>query len=139
MLNVSGRRFETWRATLERYPDTLLGGAERDFFYDEEAGEIFLDRDPEVFRYVLNFYRTGHLHCPRHECIQAYDEELSFYGLAPELVGDCCLEDYRDRKKENLERLAEVAGPHRMRWVGGGCWERRRLRGGLGEGKGWIC
>ncbi|XP_006269097.2 potassium voltage-gated channel subfamily D member 1 isoform X1 [Alligator mississippiensis] len=107
VLNVSGRRFETWRATLERYPDTLLGGAERDFFYDEEAGEIFLDRDPEVFRYVLNFYRTGHLHCPRHECIQAYDEELSFYGLAPELVGDCCLEDYRDRKKENLERLAE--------------------------------
>ena len=24
-INVSGRRFETWRNTLEKYPDTLLG------------------------------------------------------------------------------------------------------------------
>ncbi|XP_040589659.1 potassium voltage-gated channel subfamily D member 1 isoform X2 [Mesocricetus auratus] len=60
-----------------------------------------------MFRHVLNFYRTGRLHCPRQECIQAFDEELAFYGLVPELVGDCCLEEYRDRKKENAERLAE--------------------------------
>jgi hypothetical protein len=25
LINVSGRRFETWRNTLEKYPDTLLG------------------------------------------------------------------------------------------------------------------
>ncbi|KAK1328938.1 hypothetical protein QTO34_011108 [Cnephaeus nilssonii] len=29
VLNVSGRRFETWRTTLERYPDTLLGSTRR--------------------------------------------------------------------------------------------------------------
>lgn len=38
---------------------------------------------------------------------QAFDEELAFYGIVPELIGDCCLEEYRDRKKENAERLAE--------------------------------
>lgn len=84
VVNVSGRRFETWKNTLDRYPDTLLGSSEKEFFY-----------------------RTGRLHCPRQECIQAFDEELAFYGLVPELVGDCCLEEYRDRKKENAERLAE--------------------------------
>lgn len=25
IINVSGRRFETWRNTVEKYPDTLLG------------------------------------------------------------------------------------------------------------------
>ncbi|XP_030404102.1 potassium voltage-gated channel subfamily D member 1 [Gopherus evgoodei] len=107
VVNVSGRRFQTWQNTLDRYPDTLLGSSEKDFFYDEDSQEYFFDRDPEIFRHVLNFYRTGHLHYPRHECIQAFDEELSFYGIIPELIGDCCLEEYRDRKKENAERLAE--------------------------------
>ncbi|KAG8447295.1 hypothetical protein GDO86_014671 [Hymenochirus boettgeri] len=107
VVNVSGRRFQTWKNTLDRYPDTLLGSTEKEFFFNQETQEYFFDRDPEMFRHILNFYRTGKLHYPRHECIQAFDEELSFYGIIPEIIGDCCLEEYRDRKKENLERLAE--------------------------------
>ncbi|XP_075709989.1 A-type voltage-gated potassium channel KCND3 isoform X2 [Rhinoderma darwinii] len=107
ILNVSGRRFQTWRTTLERYPDTLLGSTEKDFFFNEETKEYFFDRDPEVFRCILNFYRTGKLHYPRYECITAYDEELSFYGILPEIIGDCCYEEYKDRKRENAERLMD--------------------------------
>uniref|UniRef100_A0A8C5M9U9 Potassium voltage-gated channel subfamily D member 3 n=1 Tax=Leptobrachium leishanense TaxID=445787 RepID=A0A8C5M9U9_9ANUR len=107
ILNVSGRRFQTWRTTLERYPDTLLGSTEKDFFFNEETKEYFFDRDPEVFRSILNFYRTGKLHYPRYECISAYDEELSFYGILPEIIGDCCYEEYKDRKRENAERLMD--------------------------------
>lgn len=107
MLNVSGRRFQTWRTTLDRYPDTLLGSSEKDFFYNEETKEYFFDRDPDVFRSILNFYRTGKLHYPRHECISAYDEELTFFGIIPEIIGDCCYEEYKDRKRENLERLQD--------------------------------
>ncbi|XP_056665071.1 potassium voltage-gated channel subfamily D member 1 isoform X2 [Monodelphis domestica] len=107
VVNVSGRRFQTWKNTLDRYPDTLLGSSEKEFFFDPDSGEYFFDRDPDLFRHILNFYRTGRLHCPRQECIQAFDEELAFYGIVPELIGDCCLEEYRDRKKENAERLAE--------------------------------
>ncbi|XP_030077765.1 A-type voltage-gated potassium channel KCND3 isoform X1 [Microcaecilia unicolor] len=107
ILNVSGRRFQTWRTTLERYPDTLLGSSEKEFFFNEETKEYFFDRDPEVFRSILNFYRTGKLHYPRYECISAYDEELSFYGILPEIIGDCCYEEYKDRKRENAERLLD--------------------------------
>ena len=46
VVNISGRRFETWQNTLEKYPDTLLGSNERDFFYEEDAKEYFFDRDP---------------------------------------------------------------------------------------------
>ncbi|XP_061114762.1 potassium voltage-gated channel subfamily D member 3 [Conger conger] len=107
ILNVSGRRFQTWRNTLDRYPDTLLGSSEKEFFYNEETKEYFFDRDPDVFRSVLNFYRTGKLHYPRYECISAYDEELAFFGIIPEIIGDCCYEEYKDRKRENAERLMD--------------------------------
>ncbi|XP_051964875.1 potassium voltage-gated channel subfamily D member 1-like [Xyrauchen texanus] len=106
-VNVSGFRFQTWKNTLDRYPDTLLGSSEKEFFFNEDTQEYFFDRDPEMFRHVLNFYRTGKLHYPRQECIQAFDEELAFYGIVPDIIGDCCMEEYRDRKKENQERLAE--------------------------------
>ncbi|XP_069692861.1 potassium voltage-gated channel protein Shal isoform X2 [Periplaneta americana] len=107
LINVSGRRFETWRNTLEKYPDTLLGSNEREFFYDEECKEYFFDRDPDIFRHILNYYRTGKLHYPKHECLTSYDEELAFFGILPDVIGDCCYEDYRDRKRENAERLMD--------------------------------
>uniref|UniRef100_A0A3Q2PXF1 A-type voltage-gated potassium channel KCND1 n=1 Tax=Fundulus heteroclitus TaxID=8078 RepID=A0A3Q2PXF1_FUNHE len=107
ILNVSGRRYETWRNTLDRYPDTLLGSSEKEFFYNEDTKEYFFDRDPDVFRSVLNFYRTGKLHYPRYECISSYDEELAFFGIIPEIIGDCCYEEYKDRKRENAERLMD--------------------------------
>ncbi|XP_066447924.1 potassium voltage-gated channel subfamily D member 2 isoform X3 [Eleutherodactylus coqui] len=109
VLNVSGTRFQTWRNTLERYPDTLLGSTERDFFFNQDTGEYFFDRDPDIFRHILNFYRTGRLHYPRHECIAAYDEELAFFGILPEIVGDCCYEEYKDRRRENIERILDDA------------------------------
>ncbi|XP_054279917.1 potassium voltage-gated channel protein Shal isoform X1 [Macrosteles quadrilineatus] len=107
LINVSGRRFETWRNTLEKYPDTLLGSNEREFFFDEECKEYFFDRDPDIFRHILNYYRTGKLHYPKHECLTSYDEELAFFGILPDVIGDCCYEDYRDRKRENAERLMD--------------------------------
>ncbi|XP_055952804.1 potassium voltage-gated channel protein Shal-like isoform X2 [Argiope bruennichi] len=107
VINVSGRRFETWRNTVEKYPDTLLGSNEREFFYDEDCKEYFFDRDPDIFRHILNYYRTGKLHYPKHECLMSYDEELAFFGIIPDVIGDCCYEDYRDRKRENAERLMD--------------------------------
>lgn len=106
-LNVSGTKFQTWRDTLERHPDTLLGSSERDFFYHEATYDYFFDRDPEIFRYILNFYRTGKLHYPQQECVSAYDEELAFFGIIPEVMGDCCYEEYKDRRRENLERIQD--------------------------------
>ena len=107
VINVSGCKFETWRNTLDKYPDTLLGSNEKEFFYDDEGKEFFFDRDPDMFRHILNYYRTGKLHYPKHECITAYDEELAFFGIMPDIIGDCCYEDYRDRKRENSERLMD--------------------------------
>ena len=61
----------------------------------------------DIFRHILNYYRTGKLHYPKHECLTQYDEELAFFGIMPDVIGDCCYEDYRDRKRENAERLMD--------------------------------
>ena len=46
-------------------------------------------------RHILNYYRTGKLHFPKGECLTQYDEELAFFGIMPDVIGDCCYEDYR--------------------------------------------
>ena len=106
-INVSGQRFETWRHTVDKFPDTLLGSDEKDYFFDSDAKEYFFDRDPDIFRHVLAYYRTGKVHYPRQECVEEFEQELAFFGILPDSLGDCCYEEYRDRKKENAERLME--------------------------------
>lgn len=107
IINISGCRFMCWKSTLEKHPDSLLGSHERDFFFDEDAGEYFFDRDPEIFRHILSFFRTGKLHYPRTECIGLVEEELVFFGISPDIINDCCYEDYRERKREFMERTME--------------------------------
>jgi len=106
-INVSGHVFETWRHTLEKYPDTLMGSDEKEYFYDERTDEYFFDRDPDLFRNILSYYRTGKLHYPKNECIMSFDDEMAFFGLLPDVIGACCYEEYRDKKRENSERLAD--------------------------------
>ena len=106
-INVSGQLFETWRHTLERYPGTLLGSQERDFFYDEVRNEYFFDRNPDIFKYILNYYRTGRLHFPKIDCVSSFEHELAFFGITPDVMSDCCYEEFEDRKRENDERLAD--------------------------------
>ena len=52
-----------------RHQNDSLGSNEKEFFFDEESKEYFFDRDPDIFRHVLSYYRTGKLHYPKHECI----------------------------------------------------------------------
>lgn len=96
-LNVSGRHYEAWLQTVERFPDTLLGSAEREYFRDADTGQYFFDRDPDLFRYILNYYRTGRIHMPRDVCFTAFSDELAYFGIRADIVADCCHEDYEDR------------------------------------------
>lgn len=41
------------------------------------------------------------------ECLQAFEEELAFFGVQPDVIGDCCYEEYKDRKRDNTDRLAD--------------------------------
>ncbi|XP_068223153.1 BTB/POZ domain-containing protein KCTD3 isoform X4 [Palaemon carinicauda] len=83
-LNIGGQRFSTSRETLTWVPDTfftsLLSG--RIPTLRDEAGAIFIDRDPSLFSIILNYLRTRDLNVAMVD-INALRHEAEFYGIAP--------------------------------------------------------
>ena len=59
-LNVGGRLFTTYKATLLQYPDSMLAAMlDGSYTACQVSGSVFIDRDPELFDYVLDFLRSG--------------------------------------------------------------------------------
>uniref|UniRef100_A0A8D0BK62 BTB domain-containing protein n=1 Tax=Salvator merianae TaxID=96440 RepID=A0A8D0BK62_SALMN len=103
VINVGGIRHETYRSTLKTLPGTRLSwltepDACSNFDYDAKADEFFFDRHPQVFAYVLNYYRTGKLHCPADVCGPLFEEELAFWGIDETDVEACCWMNYRQHR-----------------------------------------
>ena len=105
-LNVGGQRFSTSRQTLTAIPDTfftaLLSGriaSQRDGLhggYTNEGngadnGAIFIDRDPDLFRPILNFLRNRSLSLATpafpiendETSMRALLHEAEYYGISP--------------------------------------------------------
>ncbi|XP_038636692.1 potassium voltage-gated channel subfamily C member 2-like isoform X2 [Scyliorhinus canicula] len=103
VLNVGGTRHETYRTTLKTLPGTrlaLLADSDGQSIpdYDPRANQYFFDRHPGVFAYVLNYYRTGKLHCPADVCGPLFEEELAFWGIDETDVEPCCWMTYRQHR-----------------------------------------
>ncbi|KAL2102826.1 hypothetical protein ACEWY4_001994 [Coilia grayii] len=114
ILNVGGTRHETYRTTLRTLPGTRLALLASDsdiesvldhlqqvpgfIEYNARNNEYFFDRHPGVFAYVLNYYRTGKLHCPADVCGPLFEEELSFWGIDETDVEPCCWMTYRQHR-----------------------------------------
>ena len=94
-LNVGGTIYTTTLDTLRAVPDSLFG---RMFDPDislgmvptDEDGNIFFDRDPEVFRWVLDFLRRRgrSVGMPRRELRPLLRDEADYFGLV-KLVKAC--------------------------------------------------
>jgi len=81
-INVSGTKFETFFATLEKYPDSLLGNREkRAKFFDAETDEYFFDRNPECFKVILSFLQSDKLTLPMTIDIETLAAEISYFEL----------------------------------------------------------
>jgi len=86
-LNVGGTKFSTSRQTLTAITDTfftsMLSG--RINTHKDESGAIFIDRDPELFRSILNYLRNRTINV---EGLSPHDisllrHEAEFYGISP--------------------------------------------------------
>ncbi|XP_078402637.1 voltage-gated potassium channel KCNC4 isoform X1 [Cetorhinus maximus] len=103
-INVGGTRHETYRSTLQTLPGTRLAwladpGAQANLDFDAKSRQFFFDRHPGIFAYVLNYYRTGKLHCPADVCGPLFEEELAFWGLDETDVEPCCWMSYRQHRE----------------------------------------
>jgi potassium voltage-gated channel Shaw-related subfamily C protein 1 len=112
IINVGGFRHETNVSTLQNIPDTRLAWIAENSSSSDEAGEIeyFFDRHPTAFAQVLNFYRTGKLHCPTEMCGPMYEEELIFWGIDEKQMEPCCWGKYTQHRDAE-ENLKAFVGP----------------------------
>ena len=85
-LNVGGHIYTTTKATVSRFPCSMLGAMFNGHMsgQTDENGAYFIDRDGTVFVHILNFLRTGKLCLPtdfnQRELLIA---EADFYQIEP--------------------------------------------------------
>ncbi|KAK3704843.1 hypothetical protein QZH41_005916 [Actinostola sp. cb2023] len=104
-LNVSGFKYQTYNATLQKFPETLLGNAEkRREYYDSDLREYFFDRNKQVFEIILYFYQSnGRLVCPPDLAPEILLEEVEFFELGETAV-NAVKELLTDEEPEEPER-----------------------------------
>ena len=117
VINVGGKRHETFLSTLQTIPDTRLAWfAENEKKNNtrnngqDKAKEVFFDRHPEIFGLILNYYRTGKLHAPRDMCGPLFEDELIFWGIEEKDMEACCW-PYYNQHRDAEKNLKDFVGP----------------------------
>jgi hypothetical protein len=78
--NVGGTIFQTRKSTILSKPETTLANFFSEDFKQEE--EIFTDKDPKIFRSILNWYRSNVLAIPISVSERLFYQELEYYGIS---------------------------------------------------------
>ncbi|CAG8715607.1 36512_t:CDS:2 [Gigaspora margarita] len=88
ILNVGGKKYETFRSTLTAQPKTLLGTMFQDrnksMRHPINENEYFFDRNSEAFNYVMEFYQTGKITWPIESgkvTWKQIEEELDYFQI----------------------------------------------------------
>lgn len=87
-LNVGGMLYTVSRSTLMKFPDTMLAVMLSERWSDNTKNlsePLFIDRDPLRFRYILDFYRDGHIELPVSVSIAEMEVEIKYFGLPIEV------------------------------------------------------
>jgi voltage-gated potassium channel Kch len=86
-INVRGQKYETYKSTLEQFPETLLGSyGGRCPYYDSINEELCFNRDPNSFDAILFFYQSGGSILARPSSVDEdlFADEVKFFGLFEE-------------------------------------------------------
>ena len=120
IINVGGHKHETHVSTLKNFPDTRLSWMVESpltkAYNTSDHGqpiEFFFDRHPGVFVHILNYYRTGKLHCPADVCGPLFEEELNYWGIDELQMEPCCWSTYtRHRDAKAFEKVFSANAFH---------------------------
>ncbi|MGH0128991.1 UNVERIFIED_CONTAM: hypothetical protein FKN15_037092 [Acipenser sinensis] len=112
-LNVGGFKQKVKQSTLLKFPQTRLGKllnceSEEDILglcddYNVTDKEYYFDRNPCLFRYVLNFYYTGKLHLMEELCVFSFSQEIEYWGITELSLGSCCSSIYQELKEDGID------------------------------------
>ncbi|XP_076872439.1 voltage-gated potassium channel regulatory subunit KCNF1-like [Brachyhypopomus gauderio] len=117
VVNVGGVKQVVCVDLLHRYPDTRLAQlAARsaddasDLWelcddYDAREGEFYFDRDPDVFKCIIDLYYYGEVHMKKGICPMCFKKEMEFWGVDVDFLDECC----KGGLNEVEEELAQIA------------------------------
>ena len=77
--NFSGEKFELSRSLLEMYPNTVISISASERWLEDPESEVFFDRDPVLFRYVLLYLRDKKVCLPITVAKKLVLSELEYY------------------------------------------------------------
>ena len=77
--NFSGEMFEISRSLLDMYPNSVLSTSASERWLEDPESEIFMDRDPVLFRHVLAYLRDKKVYLPTAVAKDAVLSELQYY------------------------------------------------------------
>ena len=100
ILNIGGTKFEVMWKSFEPRILSRLGKLYRAKthekilslvdMYNLEDNEFYFDRDPGSFNCILNYHRTGKLHCIDEVCPLDYTDDLKFWNIDENFLESCC-------------------------------------------------
>ena len=96
-LNIGGVVHTTSLATIQKFPDSMIGRMFSGKFKIpvDKNGYIVIDRDGELFRFILNYMRCGQLNLPlEFKEIDQLVVEVDFYQINP------LLQELREMKRD---------------------------------------
>lgn len=90
-LTVDGKDFQIKSAILQTIPGSLLAEIDTSSPYYNKDNDVYeFDRDPDVFKHVLNTYKYGQLHLSKHMCPVHFKMELEFWRIPISYLSPCC-------------------------------------------------
>lgn len=102
ILNIGGEIFKTRKSTLRNVPGTKLSTLDQKSpHFNSVLGEYYFDRNPFLFSFILDYYRSGTMHLPPRMCSNLIREELNFWDLGDGCISECCRKPYFDELDEN--------------------------------------
>ena len=125
VINVGGTKFSVYNGTIRTVPGTRLANLNASSEeYDSFNNEFFFDRNPELFPYILDFYRYGEMHIPRYICAKKLLTEMKYWGLNGSCLAHCCRKYYYDSLDEifdyeDLQKMFETV-PEKVHGVDSG-------------------
>ena len=120
VINISGEIFETFEATLNRFPCTLLGNLKkRRQFSCARTDQCFFNRNRKCFGAILFFYQSdGILSCPHDVEVAMFESECKYFELPDYMINKMVM---KEGILPEIQSIKEADYQHRTYLLH--CWD----------------